>query len=64
MMNSFRMWLLKKVIEYALEFLSMVPEYFETAKRKREELKAYQESILNKQLTEEQKREAIKDFID
>jgi hypothetical protein len=42
----------------------MVPEYFQTAKRKREELKAYQESTLNKQLTEEQKREAIKDFID
>jgi len=64
MMKSFRMWLLKKVIEFALEFLTFIPEYFETAKRKREELKAYQESILNKQLTEEQKREAIKDFID
>lgn len=57
-------WLIKKAVEYAIDLLAMVADYFETAKRKKQELEKYQQELKDKQLTEEQKRANIIDFVD
>lgn len=60
----FKIWLLKKLTSYALDLLAKVPAYFENIKRQKDELEKYQESLHNRQLTEEQKRANIIDFVD
>lgn len=60
----FKIWLLKKLTSYALSMLAKVPAYFENIKRQKDELEKYQNSLHDRQLTEEKKRENIIDFID
>ena len=57
-------WLIKKAIEYSINLLGFIADYFETAKRKKQELEKYQQGLKDKQLTEEQKRANIIDFVD